>query len=443
MKGELDSQIALEQRIRRLFAHHRIERAHLVGGGLVGELIALCTAAPDLFASLTLVCPHSIPSTLSRDLRMPFCIVSGDHGRAADLIGHALSGVADPKRVVLRDYDPLVWTDAAQERPEEILRGLVAFLASVDREVKLTEAESVDPTGMVAELAYRGCGAGRPLVLFPLGLAPSQWQPLMKDLASRYTVISITGAHAPPTSIFERRAANPGYQAVVGSVLDRIRLPAGGRLLDVGCASGAVTRWLAEHIQRANSITAVDFNQFLLSEAVLLSDDADLARITFEEGDAHALPFEAASFDGTISMTMLEEVDADRALAEMVRVTRPGGQVGVGVRALDIAPIVGADLPESVLAKARTSLSAAGVGPAGCADASLYRRMTAVGLADVRVMPQFNTSAHLQFRNQGRLGVDGLAAEDLEVWAQAVAAAGEAFFIAAPMHAAVGTKPLD
>ena len=443
MSDELDGQIALQQRIRQLFAHHGIERAHLIGGGLVGELITLCTAAPDLFASVTLVCPHSIPATLARDLPMPFCIVSGDHGRAADLIGRALSGVADPKRVVLRDYDPLVWTDAALERTDEILGGLMAFLARVDREVELAATEPVDPAGIVAELAYRSCGAGPPLVLFPLGLAPSQWQPLMKDLASCYTVVSITGAHVPPTSILERRAALPGYQAVVGAVLDRVHLAPGGRLLEVGCGSGAVSRWLAERTQGASSITAVDFNRFLLSEAVLLCDDADLARITFKEGDAHALPFEDSSFDGTISITMLEEVDADRALAEMVRVTRPGGQVGAAVRALDIAPIVGAELPEWILVKARRTLGAAGVGAAGCADASLYRRMAAVGLTDVCVMPQFNTSAHLMLRNQGRRGLDGLDAEDLEVWTQAVAAAGEAFFIATPMHAAVGTKRLD
>ena len=50
------------------------------------------------------------------------------------------------------------------------------------------------------------------------------------------------------------------------------------------------------------------------------------------EGDAHSLPVADAAFDITLSVTLLEEVDADRAIAEMVRVTRPGGRVGAMVR---------------------------------------------------------------------------------------------------------------
>ncbi len=122
--------------------------------------------------------------------------------------------------------------------------------------------------------------------------------------------------------------------------------------------------------------------------------------------------------------------------------TRPGGKIGVAVRALDIAPIVGADLPRSILDKAVPILNAAGVGQEGCADASLYRRMIGAGLTNVDAMPQFNPSLHLLFKNQGRSGLDGLDATEREVWVEAVEAAGDAFFIAQPMHVAVGTKPL-
>ena len=39
---------------------------------------------------------------------------------------------------------------------------------------------------------------------------------------------------------------------------------------------------------------------------------------------AESLPFSDNSFDVTMSVTVIEEVDADRMLAEMVRVTKPG-----------------------------------------------------------------------------------------------------------------------
>jgi hypothetical protein len=66
-------------------------------------------------------------------------------------------------------------------------------------------------SGTIAELAYRVLGNGPPVALFPLGLAPSQWQPLVESLTSHYTILSVSGAHTQPTSILEDRAANPGY----------------------------------------------------------------------------------------------------------------------------------------------------------------------------------------------------------------------------------------
>jgi hypothetical protein len=67
---------------------------------LVGDLIDLCISAPDLAASLTLVCPFSLPQTLTRDLVVPLSIVSGDRGKAADTIERALSDDAAPTRVI-------------------------------------------------------------------------------------------------------------------------------------------------------------------------------------------------------------------------------------------------------------------------------------------------------------------------------------------------------
>ena len=104
-----------------------------------------------------------------------------------------------------------------------------------------------------------------------------------------------------------------------------------------GCGTGALDRWLAKKTDRANPITAVDINSYLLKEATALGKREGLEQVlTFQEGNAESLPFADDSFRAVTPCTVIEEGDADRMLAEMVRVARPGGRVGVIVRAQDL-----------------------------------------------------------------------------------------------------------
>jgi hypothetical protein len=174
----------LHERVRALFTHHGIERAHFVGGGVVSDLVEVATTAPDLVASLTLVCPMSVPQTLVRDLAVPFSIVSGDRGKAAEMIDRALAAASRPNRFVLADYEPLVWTDVVRERVDEIRSSLLSFLVGLDQGTGPRPMALPANSGTVAELAYRVRGNGPPLALFPLGLAPSQWESLVDSLTS-------------------------------------------------------------------------------------------------------------------------------------------------------------------------------------------------------------------------------------------------------------------
>src|SRR5438067_1668039 len=100
-------------------------------------------------------------------------------------------------------------------------------------------------------------------------------------------------------------------------------------------------RWLARFTDgtHPNPITALDVNDYLLREAQSMTRADGLSgRISFEHGDAEGLPLPSDSVDITLSFTVMEEVDADRMLAEMVRVTRPGGRIGIVVRATDLRP---------------------------------------------------------------------------------------------------------
>jgi hypothetical protein len=93
--------------------------------------------------------------------------------------------------------------------------------------------------------------------------------------------------------------------------------------------------------------------------------------------------------DVALSSTVFEEGDADLMLSEIVRVTRPGGRIGVVVRAIDMPFWVNLPLDPALKAKVDApGIIGGGMSPRGVADASLYRRFHALGLTELRCFPQ-------------------------------------------------------
>ena len=144
-----------------------------------------------------------------------------------------------------------------------------------------------------------------------------------------------------------------------------------------------------------------------------------------------------------MSVTVIEETDADRMLAEMVRVTKPGGRVAVISRAVDMPRPM--NLPLSISLKAKVEAPQGQASPQGCADAGLYRRVLLAGLTQIKMLPQFAAFDHtnptvLQFLQDALL--PKLTEEEVREWlaARAEAEAAGTFFMTWPHHCAVGTK---
>jgi len=96
------------------------------------------------------------------------------------------------------------------------------------------------------------------------------------------------------------------------------------RVLDVGCGTGSLIQCLAQD-PKIVSVHGLDISPAYIEYANRRNDDA---RLNFQVGDACALPFAGASFDHAVSMLVLQFVpQADLAVREMRRVTRPGGTV--------------------------------------------------------------------------------------------------------------------
>src|SRR5512134_991731 len=99
------------------------------------------------------------------------------------------------------------------------------------------------------------------------------------------------------------------------------------RVLDVAAGSGNATLAAA---RRFASVTSTDYVPALLERGRRRAEAEGFSNVTFELADAEALPYPDASFDVVLStFGVMFAPDHQRTAAEMMRVCRPGGRVGL------------------------------------------------------------------------------------------------------------------
>jgi SAM-dependent methyltransferase len=437
----------VQERFARLVQHLGIRRAH-VAGGYAADAVMLARAFPEWIASMTLVCPFRLPPEPFRQLGHLGVSTQAASEMFRRLVADGLVEQAEARELVLTDFVDAAWSDAIADRRAEIEPALLRFLDERSQRDQLDRLELTDGEGEVAGITYRARGSGPPLVLLPLTLARSQWEPLLPVLAERYTTIVLGGACLGIIPSLEQRMRG-GYRGVVRGVVDAAAVQPHERVAEIGCGSGAVARWLARHLEGGlnHPITALDVNGYLLREAAALTRAEGLTeRITFQEGDAEDLPLAAETFDVSLSFTVMEEVDAERMLAEMVRVTRRGGRVGVVVRATDMRPWLNLPLEPRLMSTVE-SVPGAGAAERGCGDASLYRRFRAAGLQPIMLGPQLAPESAERSPERLRLFAGRIAqaleADDARAFRAAIRqAVGDGSMLwAEPYHCALALKP--
>jgi hypothetical protein len=195
--------MTVSDRIAQLLQEIGIEHAHFAARSL-GNLRGFVEQHTELFASLTLVCPWEVDVALISPLASRLLVFRGDSD-GYDALGALVESLPEAKLAVA--HNDIAWSDLIAHHRGDLVADLMPFLAEQSSAAALPAATLQDgASGSVAGINYRVQGAGPPLVLMPLGLIPSQWDPIMDVLVERYCTITLGGPHLGMVALLEMRA---------------------------------------------------------------------------------------------------------------------------------------------------------------------------------------------------------------------------------------------
>jgi len=208
-------------------------------------------------------------------------------------------------------------------------------------------------------------------------------------------------------------------------ILAQLELGSGVHLLDVGCGTGDDVRALVQVMGAHGRSVGVDASTVMIAEAQHRHAAPGLP-LAFLVGNAQHLAFADASFDRCRAERVLMHLEhPEQALAEMVRVVRPGGKIVVFDMDWGMA-FVDSPYQETT----RTILQAFSDGMHhGWMGRSLPRLFQAVGLGEVTCVPH---TVHMDYAFAHRLfdghlrtvqAAGGVSAEECTRWWQALAQA--------------------
>jgi ubiquinone/menaquinone biosynthesis C-methylase UbiE len=151
----------------------------------------------------------------------------------------------------------------------------------------------------------------------PTNHIPTAPTPDYKSLKSRQQIAWSSGNYA---------VVGTTLQIVGETLCEALDLRAGQKVLDVAAGNGNATLAAA---RRWCDVVSTDYVPALLERGRERATAERLA-IAFREADAEALPFPDVSFDVVVStFGVMFTPEQDKAAAELIRVCRPGGKIGL------------------------------------------------------------------------------------------------------------------
>jgi ubiquinone/menaquinone biosynthesis C-methylase UbiE len=242
-------------------------------------------------------------------------------------------------------------------------------------------------------------------------------------------------------------SANAQIQQLKRQTYTLLALQPGQMILDVGCGTGEDVRNLAELVGSTGKVVGVDKSATMIATARERSGGFG-APLDFQQADITQLPFADATFDGVRTERVFQHLsDRRAALAELVRVTKPGGHIVV----TDTDQGMTAGTASNRVLTRRILTFQDDDTQNGWSGRELPGLFQQAGLTQIQVVPfvlqiydfrQFdelsNLSKDLQYAQ--RRGI--LAADDIATWMADVAAVSERqeFFAAIVVFSVVGQR---
>ena len=142
--------------------------------------------------------------------------------------------------------------------------------------------------------------------------------------------------------------AQPTAQSYKQAIMEQLALREGATILDVGCGTGQDAQDLARAVGLRGRVVGVDSSETMLEVARARAASMQLP-VEYVLADATLLPFADVSFDGCQASRVLGHLrEPEQALAEMVRVARPGARIVAADGDLDLLVV---DISDRVLAR--------------------------------------------------------------------------------------------
>ncbi len=157
----------------------------------------------------------------------------------------------------------------------------------------------------------------------------------MSDAAAKRKLVAAgTKGQARPASIeplvetmdLGIETLHPGGLKATREMAELAGIDKGSEVLDIASGTGAGACFLASTY--GCLVSGIDLSQDMVARATRKAQKLRLD-VEFTTGDAHQLPYEDDRFDVVVCECTLCFLDNERAIAEMVRVAKPGGRVAM------------------------------------------------------------------------------------------------------------------